>query len=246
MPATISSYALSTPGRVEQYLGETSLTGKNRDLIIFLLNSVSMWAQRYTDLPLKQRAFEWTGIDGGLQRLDGTGSIRLQLPVYPIIRLTHINTDHGSHGDSSSDELDFDWTNNTDNGEWDYGKDNDYIYDPATGVITLNLGHAFREYPQNVVIKCQAGFSTDTSRKSNYQGPHFLNTDPDYGWDGAGQVIEQSVVRQTAEMYHRKTRQKDGIASYSGDGGNWTFLDDELLKDVRMVWNLHRKPRILL
>lgn len=245
MVASISDYALSSPDRVEQYLGLTGLTGKPRDQIIFFLNAVSMWAKRYTGLPLKQTTFEFSGAAGAHPRLDGDGSRFLWLPVYPIVRLTHINTDHENNGDDSTEELDFTWSTNTDNGEWDYGVGSDYTYNPATGQITLHGGAYFSPYEQNVVVKCEAGFSTDTSSKSNYQGPHFLNTHPDFGWDGAGQMIEMSVVQQAAEMYHRKTRQKDGIASYSTEAGTITFSDRELLPEVKLVWDHYKRLDLL-
>lgn len=213
MGVKLSSVALTSLERVYDYLGRDASSGRDDAILLETINAVSAWCERYCGRNFLSRTYTHDGTT--LPRLTGDGSSTIFLRNYPVTAVSSLKL----------------WPNQTALTE---GWDEDFVVDKWHGVIRLLWRRTFR-WPESLEVTYTGGYIQATQP--------YDASELEFGWESAGQDIELSIVKQVAEMYHRKTRQRDGLVSQSVEGVSSTFTEKALLADVKKVWDSVREWR---
>ena len=162
---------LHTIAGVKAFLMVTDIVTARDNFIASLILATDQKCKSYC-----KKDFELTTYTN--QKLDGTGTNHLLLPQYPIDSISSIY-----------DDINRDWGSNT------LLSVDDYIYDSASGIITLTDGSVFTKGDKNIKITYSSGYTSipDDLVLSCEMFTAYMYKQSDYGGSRFGKQSSNSL-----------------------------------------------------
>jgi hypothetical protein len=213
------AFDLTTPERVKRYARGSALSADWDALTAEFVHAVSQWCERFLRRKIKSRSWSHVNDPGSgdvsRARLTAKPGNVLWLPNYPVTAISSLKLAPSGTALVA-------------------GYDQDFTWDPENGKVIL-LKTVFDPRPAYTEIVYTAGYLSSA--------PGGSDSDK-YLFDAACKDLETSVIAQTAELFHKASRQKDGFTSYTTEDGTFQFEDRELLPWVKAIWKAWQRPII--